>query len=574
MINTTPAVEGALSSQLMQEVWSLLRFTPGSGHVWMDDSRTALISSAAFGNLRRALIEGIGFERTAQMMTRIGYAEGSKDAKLYRQRHPAGDAHEALSMRGELQAIAGFASPGEIRLDADTAHGRFHAELVWNDSLEASVHALTHGVGTEPVCWILTGHASGYCTGITGRAVVFREVECRATGASRCRVVGKPLDEWGIEAGAFSEYLRPQPFVNRFSKRAPEEGLEDVVGSSAAFFSALHLLRKVAPTRAAALILGETGVGKEVFARMLHRMSPRAAQPFVAVNCAAIPENLIEGELFGVERGAYTGATASRPGRFERAQGGTLFLDEIGSLSYAAQSKLLRALQEGEIERVGDRVTRKVDVRIVAATNVDLERAMRDGRFREDLYFRLNVFPIVIPPLRDRREDIPLLLDYFLARFSHLHQRRITGISERAVEALLLYDYPGNVRELEHMVERAVIMADEDTAIDLSHFASFGSQLSRRFVGPGKEETAQVRVQAAPQSAVADLLDRGFDLHTVETQLLNEAVQRAGGNLAHAARLLGISRPQLAYRLKKQGAAARKAIPRAARNSSVVLPPG
>ncbi|WP_372719026.1 sigma 54-interacting transcriptional regulator [Immundisolibacter sp.] len=554
MNNIIPTAEDALSSQLMQEVWSLLRFTPGSGHVWMDDSRIALISSAAFANLRRALIEGVGFERTGQMMTRIGYAEGSKDAKLYRQRHPAGSAQEALSMRGELQAIAGFASPGEIHLDADLAHGRFYAELAWNDSLEANVHVLTQGIGTEPVCWILTGHASGYCTDITGRAILFREVECRATGAPRCRVIGKPLDEWGVEASAFSEYLRPQPFVNRFSERGADEGLEDVVGSSAAFFTALHLLRKVAPTKAAALILGETGVGKEVFARVLHRMSPRATQPFVAVNCAAIPESLMESELFGVERGAYTGATESRPGRFERAQGGTLFLDEIGALSYAAQSKLLRALQEGEIERVGDRTTRKVDVRIVAATNVDLERAMRDGRFREDLYFRLNVFPIVIPPLRERPEDIPLLLDYFLTRFSRLHQRRVTGVSERAVEALLLYDYPGNVRELEHMVERAVIMADDDAAIDLSHFASFGSKLSRRSAGPGVDGAVQIRAGVADATA-AGLLDQGLDLPTLEAQLLQEAVARAGGKLAPAARLLGISRPQLAYRLKKRGAA-------------------
>jgi transcriptional regulator with PAS, ATPase and Fis domain len=276
------------------------------------------------------------------------------------------------------------------------------------------------------------------------------------------------------------------------------------------------------------------------------------------VNCAAIPENLIEGELFGVERGAYTGATESRPGRFERAQGGTLFLDEIGTLSYAAQSKLLRVLQEGEIERVGDRVTRKVDVRIVAATNVDLERAMRDGRFREDLYFRLNVFPIVIPPLRERPEDIPLLLDYFLTRFSRLHQRRVTGVSERAVEALLLYDYPGNVRELEHMVERAVIMADDDTAIDLSHFASFGSQLSRHFADPGMDGAVQIRTGLADVTA-AGLLDQGLDLHTLETKLLHEAMGRARGNLAGAARLLGISRPQLAYRLKKRAATDQKA---------------
>ena len=190
------------------------------------------------------------------------------------------------------------------------------------------------------------------------------------------------------------------------------------------------------------------------------------------------------------------------------------------------------------------------------------------------MYFRLNVFPIVIPPLRERPEDIPLLLDYFLTRFSRLHQRRITGVSERAVEALLLYNYPGNVRELEHMVERAVIMADDDTAIDLSHFASFGSQLSRRFAGPGVDGAMQIRAGVS-DAAVTGLLDRGLDLHTLETKLLQEAMARARGNLAGAARLLGISRPQLAYRLKKRGVADKKGeLRQQARNTSLTRPSG
>jgi two-component system, NtrC family, response regulator HydG len=538
------------------QVWELLRFTPGGGRVWMDDARIALISSQAFANLRRALIEGIGFEATAQMFTRIGYAEGSKDAKLYRRLKPHGSVADALALRAELQAIAGFASAGPSQLDVQIERGQFHCELTWTDSLEAGLHILTHGVGTQPVCWILAGHASGYFTGITGRAVLFREVDCRATGAAQCRVVGKPAQEWGEDAHGVAGYLRPQPEVNRFIG-VPDGATagEDVVGGSPAFFAALHLARKVAPTRAAALLLGETGVGKEVFARMLHRMSPRAARPFVAVNCAAIPENLMEGELFGVERGAYTGASASRPGRFERADGGTLFLDEVGSLSLAAQGKLLRALQEGEIERVGDRATRRVDVRVIAATNVDLEQAMRSGQFREDLYFRLNVFPIVIPPLRERPEDIPLLLSHFLARYCALHGKRITGVTERAAQALLAYDYPGNVRELEHMIERAVILAEDGGALDLAHFASFGARLSRRFATPSRSAgalsgpTGSAALQA---SELAALLERGAHLAEVETALLHAAVERAGGNLAHAARSLGLTRAQFAYRLRRR----------------------
>lgn len=536
---------------LMQEVTGLMRFAPGGGRAWMQGNRAALISASALTSLRQALVEGVGIERARQMMTRIGHAEGIKDAKRFRSLRPAGGIQEACAMRGKLQAAAGLASPDEVQLDVDLTRGQFRAELVWHDSLEADMHILANGIGTEPMCWILTGHASGFFTGMAGRKVLFREVECCAAGADRCRVVGKPLEEWGAEAGIFSEYLRPQPFVNRFVERGIGDGLEDVVGGSAAFFAALHLLRRVAATRAAVLILGETGVGKEVFARMVHRMSPRADKPFVAVNCAAIPETLMEGELFGVERGAYTGATASRAGRFERAEGGTLFLDEIGALSYAAQSKLLRALQESEVERVGDRATRKVDVRIVAATNADLERAMHEGQFRQDLYFRLNVFPIVIPPLRERLEDIPPLMDYFLARYSRLHERRITGFTERAVEALQFYDYPGNVRELEHMVERAVIMADDGTAIDLSHFATFGSQLSRSLTGTGTDHAVRTR-DATPEAVVAGPIDRSLNFGTMETALLREAMTRAGGNLTRAAKLLGLSRSQLAYRLKKR----------------------
>ena len=218
------------------------------------------------------------------------------------------------------------------------------------------------------------------------------------------------------------------------------------------------MVKKVAPTDATVLFLGESGVGKEIFSHNLHRLSKRAKGPFIAVNCAAIPEQLAESELFGVEKGGFTGATVSRPGRFERAHGGTLFLDEIGTLSFTAQGKLLRALQEGEIERVGDTQVRKVDVRVIAATNVNLRDAVRDGSFREDLYFRLNVFPVRVPPLRDRRDDIPLMMNWFMQRACKKHGKAITGFRERAVDALINYRWPGNVREMENMIERAVIL--------------------------------------------------------------------------------------------------------------------
>ena len=267
------------------------------------------------------------------------------------------------------------------------------------------------------------------------------------------------LDEWLTQAPD-TRYYQPEASVNRFAD-APAGEHDGVVGISAGFGAAMHLLRKAADSRATLLFVGETGAGKEVFARLAHRMSPRRNEPFVAVNCAALPETLIETELFGVVKGAYTGASKSRAGRFERADGGTLFLDEVTSLSLAAQGKLLRALQEREIERVGDNQTRRVDVRVMAACNVDLRQAVDDGRFREDLYFRLTTFPVPIPPLRERRDDIPLLMAHLLRRFCTEHDKTVPGFTARAVEALFAYDFPGNVRELENIIERAVLLAGD-----------------------------------------------------------------------------------------------------------------
>ena len=262
---------------------------------------------------------------------------------------------------------------------------------------------------------------------------------------------------------------------------------EGPVGISPAFNSVLHIVRRVAPTNATVLFAGESGVGKEVFARMLHRLSARSHKPFIALNCAALPEQLVESELFGVERGAFTGALQTRAGRFERADGGTLFLDEIQILSPSAQGKLLRVLQEGEFERLGDSHTRRVDVRVIAAGNRDLRQAVAAGVFREDLFFRLNVFPIRIAPLRERPEDIPLLMAHFLAKFNRLHGRHVTGFTQRAVDAMLSYDWPGNVREVENVIERGVILAEETGAIDAPHLFTSGERFGDKRYGLDRE---------------------------------------------------------------------------------------
>jgi transcriptional regulator with GAF, ATPase, and Fis domain len=335
-----------------------------------------------------------------------------------------------------------------------------------------------------------------------------------------------------------------------------------MVGTSSSFNAACHMLHRVAPTTATVLFTGESGVGKEMFASTLHRISPRKDQPFVAINCAAIPETLMESELFGVERGAYTGAGASRPGRFERAHGGTLFLDEVGTLSFVAQGKLLRALQEGEIERVGGTRSIGVDVRVIAATNVDLRQAVSEGRFREDLFFRLNVFPIHLPPLRDRRDDIPLLMSHFLAHYNKRHQRQVAGFSQAAVKAMYNYGFPGNIRELQNLVERGVILVSDGEAIDVHHLFSSGESLAQdvlslawRDGGPATLSLRGARQTAAPDEAVdtSPGTSQSGALEQAELALLRQALWRSGGNLAAAARDLGVSRATVAYRAKKFG---------------------
>jgi transcriptional regulator with PAS, ATPase and Fis domain len=320
-----------------------------------------------------------------------------------------------------------------------------------------------------------------------------------------------------------------------------------------------HLLEKVAKTDATVLFMGESGVGKELFSNQLHALSSRADAPFVAINCAAIPENLIEAELFGVEKGAFTGAISSRPGYFERAARGTLFLDEISSLTYSAQGKVLRALQERKIERVGGTKTISVDLRVVAACNVDLASEVAAGRFRQDLYFRLCVFPIMIPPLRERRDDIPLLMAHFLESYSARHGRRLVGFTRRATDALLKYDYPGNIRELQNLIERGVVYADDGSTVDIVHIFS-GSELLPPFtvnLSPdgrlAQSPFETVAMKAAAPTGDSRLAQTTGSLQEIEAAAYRASLERANGNISGAARLLKISRAQLEYRLRKHG---------------------
>ena len=308
---------------------------------------------------------------------------------------------------------------------------------------------------------------------------------------------------------------------------------DNIIGRSEPMQEIFATIERVAPTRATVLLAGESGVGKDLIARAIHFHSPRRDRPLVKINCTAIPENLMESELFGYEKGAFTGAVTSKPGKFEQADTGTVFLDEIGDVPGPIQVKLLRILQEREFERLGSNVTRHTDVRIIAATNQDLRAALEQGTFREDLYYRLNVVPLNIPPLRERKQDIPFLANHFIRKLAADSGSAVESITDAAMERLMAYHWPGNVRELENVIERSLVLCR-------------GSQL----------DAGDVRLESAPRPRSQygqHFLPEGLTLDQYEQELIREALRRADGNKSHAARLLGLTRNALRYRLTQMG---------------------
>jgi two-component system response regulator HydG len=309
-----------------------------------------------------------------------------------------------------------------------------------------------------------------------------------------------------------------------------------IVGQSLAMRRTLEVVQQAAPSMATVLLLGESGTGKELLARQLHEASPRAGRPFIPVNCAAIPEGILEGELFGYEKGAFTGAVTRRDGRFALADGGTLFLDEIGEIPLSVQVKLLRVLQEGEIERLGGKA-QKIDIRLVAATNKDLRKAVAEGTFREDLYYRLNVIAVHVPPLRDRRDDVPLLVDHFLARFREKNGKAVAGCTRAALDVLVEYDWPGNVRELENAIERAVVLT-KSSAVDV--------------------EDLPREVRGAPPVAAGSTRALTFEIGTpladIELRVIHETLRHTKGDKRLAAQLLGIATRTIYRKLEPSAA--------------------
>jgi DNA-binding NtrC family response regulator len=372
---------------------------------------------------------------------------------------------------------------------------------------------------------------------MTAYGTVETAVEAMKAGASDYLLKPFPLEELAITIDKALE-LRELRDENR---RLREElgrkyHFDNIVGRSPKMQEVFAAVERVAPTKATVLLTGESGIGKDVIARAIHHHSPRRDKAFVKISCSAIPESLMESELFGYEKGAFTGAAGSRPGKFEQADGGTAFLDEIGDVTPAVQVKLLRVLQERELERLGSNKTIQVDVRVIAATNQDLHAAIEEGAFREDLYYRLNVVPITIPPLRERKQDIPLLVEHFLGKYREDMGGRVASVSTPALEKLMGYRWPGNVRELENVMQRAMVLAE----------------------GPALEaHDIQLDADRRPAPVAPEgvrFLPEGMTLEQHEQELIREALRRTGGNKWQAARLLGLTRSALRYRLKQMGA--------------------
>ena len=540
---------------------ALLDFRPDQGIIRLHEQRVVILSAAAMGLLKKELIDTLGLETTRRLMLRFGYADGYHDAVSLRERSKWATPLEGLRAGAVLHRLEGIVRAEITKVEHDATSGRFEEEVFWHDSYAAEQHVHHYGKSDVPVCWSLAGYASGYVSACLGQEIYFRERECLAQGAPKCSVVGKDAESWGDDLEALrldfqsadlgQEVERVREAVHKrlqelerrerhVAKRERELNLlrervarhaasKHFIAGSAAMQEVLELAGRVAPLDTTVLVYGESGTGKEFIVRLIHDQSPRATGPFISINCAALTETLLESELFGHVRGAFTGAVRDKAGLFEVAGNGTLFLDEIGEVAPTVQAKLLRALQEREIRRVGAERNIKVNARVVAATNRDLRAAVDAGTFREDLYFRLGAFVITVPPLRERREDIPPLVHDFLGRAAARVKKDVKTVSADAMTALMNYSWPGNVRELEHAIERAVIVAR-------------GDSVKVRELPP--EVSQKTRLRAT---------DDSLDLQAQERAMIERALERFRGNRRQAADALKISTVTLWRKMKQYG---------------------
>jgi len=530
----------------------LLDLDPEGGVIRFAGQRALLLDAVAMGVLRKYLVENFGLTAARTLLTQFGFAHGWRMAEAMRGKFKWDGDEDWRRAGTRIHALEGL-----FRVEPGSKGPLSEEGAVLVASHEAEQHLLHFGRSDAAVCWTISGLTSGYISRSEGKEIYVLEDRCTGKGDAACHLLGRTREEWGDERAEELRFFAPSRLkecvdvsLQRVTKtlkaaerklavhhraltlvaRDVEEPL-GIVAKSPTMRQLVDLARRVARVDSTVLITGESGSGKERIARLLHEESTRAAGPFVAVNCGAITETLLESELFGHARGAFTGATQDRPGLFEASSGGTLLLDEVGEVSPGMQVKLLRALQEREIRRVGENKSRPVDVRVVAATNRDLANGVAGGAFRQDLYYRLKVVELPVPALRDRREDILPLARVLLADAAVRMKRRIAGLAPAAADQLLRYEWPGNVRELENAMERAVALA-RGGRVELDDLPE------------------EIR-QASPRPAATKGTVR--PLEEVEKEYILAALDLNGGNQTRTAEQLQIGSATLYRKLKSYG---------------------
>lgn len=524
----------------------LLKFQENSGIIRLLDQRVLIMDSLALGLLHKELVESMGVSVARAILSRFGYAHGWRTAESLKQSWPE-LIYSDRNAGPHLHNIQGVYTHLELERTTDSK-GNPIIYSSWKDSYEVEQHKLHYGDSEEPVCWTITAFASGYVSSRMGREMLFIEKECCAQGAGTCRIEGRLREQWEGEYVDQLCYYNPGtidtllPEVNKKLKKLEQklklkkqqmakldssQSYTRLCAKSSAMKKVIDLAHRISQVDTTVVISGESGVGKEKIAHFIHEESPRAKQPFVAINCGALTESLLESELFGYAKGAFTDATSARIGLFEAAEGGTLFLDEIGEISPTMQVKLLRTLQEREVRRIGENISRPIDIRIISATNRNLIADISTGRFREDLYYRLRVIELKVPPLRERADDIIPLAGYFLEGAAGRTGRKRLALSSTAAKLLRQYHWPGNVRELENAVEYATALTT-------------GNEIEGKDL---PEELTSITLQTRPNII--------RPLEQIEHEYIHYVLDHMGGNKSKAAEVLGIGIATLYRKLKK-----------------------
>ncbi len=538
----------------------LLELDPEGGMIRFAGQRALLLDAVAMGLLRKYLVDNFGLTAARAVLTQFGFAHGWRMAEAMNEEFKWANGKEWRRAGPRIHSLAGL-----FRIQPETEDPLTKKGAMLLASYEAEQHLLHFGRSGSPVCWTICGLMSGYVSRTASKEIYVLEDRCLGAGHAACHMLGRTREDWGdehaeelaffdsgrlaacldVSLSRVTETLKAAEEKLRAHRKALVRVVADVeapmgiVTKSPKMQIIVDLARRVAKVDATVLITGESGVGKERIARLVHEESTRAAGPFIAVNCAAITETLLESELFGHSRGSFTGATADRPGLFESANSGTLLLDEVGEVSQGMQVKLLRVLQEREVRRVGETKNRKVDVRVLAATNRDLAHRVADGSFRQDLYYRLKVVELHVPPLRDRRDDILPLARLMLVDAATRMGRKIAGLAPRAADQLLRYEWPGNVRELENAMERAVALAS-GSRVDLHDLPE------------------EIR-QAFPRPVVGE--GAVLPLDDVEKEYILAVLELNRGNQTRTAEQLKIGSATLYRKLKKYGLTAKATRP-------------